>query len=55
MMRGHAAQYLAGAATTAAAIYGVTSNRLAFGRPFGTEDDEDPEGLEEDLVTVLKT
>jgi len=50
MMRGHAAAHLAGAATTAAAIYGITQAiALAFGRPFGTEDDEDPEGLEEDL------
>ena len=49
-MRGHAAAHLAGAATTAAAIYGITQAiALAFGRPFGTEDDEDPEGLEEDL------
>ena len=50
MMRGHAAARLAGAAATAAAIYGIDpSNRLGIWTPFGTRDDEDPEGLEEDL------
>jgi uncharacterized protein (DUF697 family) len=50
MMRGHAKAHLAGAAIAAGVMYGLTQIFASIlGHPFGSEDGEDPNGLDEEL------
>ena len=62
MMRGHAMGHVIAAGTAAAVLYATTQVFASIlGHKFGTEDDEDPEGLDEeyrgrpeDLVVIGK-